>query len=606
MSDLRGVQRALGLDWALARYRLDGAKVIHDFEASGHTYDAPQVLVLDYTVIRIFPDGSSLELTHNIFRVQSQEAANDLGEFHPPDGADILTLHTVKADGRRIEPDVISGKSSISLPNLTPNDYVEFEYVRAADPPHAFPNGYLGDRFYFESFEVPFDRSEETLIMPKDMHPLVDPRGPAPHTEEHLDGNLRVLHWGVHQSRPLVAEPDSVSAREFIPSINVGIHATWAEFVDGLRDVLADRDPVDPAARRQALQILGDAKSADDLTKAKKLYAWVLANIESSNDTFGVAPAQLADRTGNRARVLAYMLRLVGVPAKLVIARSAGTDQTRSALPDDETYTDLVVMIGGAHHPIFLATGQRGAPFGYLPPALRGQDGIVLAEGAPRVQLPAGRADEDLREVHIDATLRANGSAHLDVVETFHGTGAVSWRDQLEGIPRATLHQRFEEAYVARIVPGASLGSLHIVGREHAEEPLSLHYGVDVSSFGRRSGNQWLVPALYPAQLASSYATQPTRTTTELVAPGVAYDVTVDVHVPHGTHLGSTPSDVTLHSRDGIHFTLRAHPIEGGVHIARSVRIPLMRITPDHYRGFAGFCRNVDQAEARELPVRLH
>ena len=99
-------------------------------------------------------------------RVQSQEAVDENGEFSMPEGARLLTLHTVKADGTRLEPDAIAGKSSLSLPNLAPGDYVEFETVRGESPSVGFPGGYLGDRFYFKSFEVPFDHSELVVVLP--------------------------------------------------------------------------------------------------------------------------------------------------------------------------------------------------------------------------------------------------------------------------------------------------------------------------------------------------------------------------------------------------------------------------------------------------------
>lgn len=605
MAELHRVQRVLGEPWALGPYRLDGARIIRDFEASGRTYDQPQVLVLDYTVVRVFEDGSSLELTHNIYRVQSQEAADELGEFSPPDGAEVLRLHTIKADGRRLEPDAIAGKDTISLPRISPGDYVEYEYVRASEAAPAFANGYLGSRFYFQSFEVPFDRSELTIVLPRSMEPVVDPRGPAPRMEERVDGDVRVLHWLVSESRPLVQEPASVAPREYIPSVNVGVRATWPRFVDGLRDVLLDRDVRDPAARRLALGILGDTRRGDATARARKLYAWVLENIEENGEAFGLAPAMLADRAGNRARVLHYLLGLVGVPSKLVAARGAGADQTRSDLADDETYQNMLVMLGEGDRAVFLFTGERGAPFGYVPPVLRGQDALVLAEGAQRVQIPAGRDGEDRRSVQARAQLARDGSARVEVVETFRGAGAVSWRGQLEGIPAAVLEQRLEEGYVSRLVPGATLVSMRIDGRESPEEPLVLRYVFDVPALGRRQGAAWIVPGLFPSMLAPSYARLPARTTAQLNAPPTDLDVSIEIVLPDGARIARSPSPAQVRGPGNARFTSRAQRTERGIRVDRSVRIPLSRIAPDEYPGFATFARGADEAEAREIAISM-
>ena len=39
-------------------------------------------------------------------------------------------------------------------------DYVEFEYVDPAGPPTAFPGGFYGERFFFQSFDAPLDLSQ--------------------------------------------------------------------------------------------------------------------------------------------------------------------------------------------------------------------------------------------------------------------------------------------------------------------------------------------------------------------------------------------------------------------------------------------------------------
>jgi len=605
LNDLRRVRAAIGGIDDLRPYRMDGARVIRDFEASGRTYDQPKVLVLDYTVIRVYDDGSTLELTHNVIRVQSEEAVDEEGEFRLPEGARLLTLHTVKADGRRLEPDMIEGKETISLPNLALGDYAEFEYVRTGSPPTGFPGGYLGDRFYFQSFEQPFDRSELTVLMPRAMTPLVDPRGPAPRAEERFDGDLRILHFGVHESRPLVVEPGAVSVREFIPSVNLGVGATWERFIDGLRDALADRDVRDPASERVLREILGDARTADPVARAKLVYAWVLREVEDSQEFFGLAPAMLASRNGHRARILRYLLRLAGVPAEIALVRSKGADSTQSDLADGETYQGVLVRITGPRGPIWLATGDRGAPFGYVPPPLRGQDGIVLAAGAPRVRIPEGAAHADRRTLDLDVQLRADGSAAVAATETFRGMGAVYWRQQLEEIPNDQLEQRFEEAYVARLVAGASLSSLRMTGREDPEAPLVFEYAFEVSALGRRIGDHWAIPGLFPTRLAQSLARLPARTTTELVPSPVDVEVVAHIVAPSGVAMPEIPRPIDLRGPHGMKFTLVGSRDGSALVLTRSVWVPTSRIEASEYPAFAELCRAADEAESREVPIAL-
>lgn len=608
MAQLRWARHVMGGENDIDRWRVDGTKVLERFKASGHHYDAPQVLVWDYMAVRVFPDDSSFQIIHQIYKVNSQEAVNKQGEFHLPSGARLLQLYTIKPDGTRLEPDQISGKSTISLPNLAPGDFVESEFVMFQDSPGGMPGAVLGDRFYFQNFDTPFDHSELKVIVPKSMPLTVDPRGPAPKTVVHDEGNLRVYDWSVNQNRPLVPEPMSVAPKEWIQSIRWGIHAKWDLVVNGLLDALVDKDVADPAARRLAERVLGDARNGDALTKAKRLYHWVLANVEDSNAVFGQAASMLAQRTGDRSRILRYMLGLTGVKSKLVLSRSIASDQTRGKLADDDTFTNLLLMVepGGGHAPVFLSMADRGAPFGYLPPGLRGQEALVIAPGAPRVTVPKGRPGEDRSTAELTVQLAADGSASFQVVQTFRGAGAVGWRGNLEGVPDAILRQKFDEQYVAHLVPGAHMTDLKIEGRKDPEKPFVLRYSFDVPAFGRRQGGAWIVPALLPPKLTARYATLAKRTTTEVVAPPFEQDLTLELQVPSGIALPVPWKPVKLEGPGGASLVVRAERKGQQMVIERRTHVPLMRVAPDAYRRWAIFCRSADEAAERELAIRMH
>lgn len=602
--ELRRVMDAIGGESPLERFRQDGAEVIRALEASGRTYEEPLVLVLDYTAYRVFEDGSALELTHNIFRLQSQEAVDALGELAVPDGARMLTLQTVKEDGRRLEPDEIAGKDTISFPSLAPGDFIEFEYVRPHPAPVGYPGGFVGDRFYFRSYETPFDRSELVVVTPRDLELIVDPRGEAPRAEERIEGDVRIHRWRVEESRPFVQEPGSIPAREFFPSIAWGHGASWAMYVESLRDVLADRDPRDPAALRLVRRILGEEpERASAEQRAARLYRWVLANIEDTDEVFGMAPAMLAARTGNRARILRYLLELAGLDAELALVRSFSSDATRSELPDDSTYQNLLVRVD-VGEPIWLYTGMRGAPFGYVPPVLAGMDALVLNEAAELTEVAPRELEADLHTVEADVQLEHDGSARVSVIETFHGAGAVAWREQLDEIPPADLEQRFESAYVASLLGGGRLLRLAVSGRENPEQPLVLQYEVALDPFAQRARGAWVVPSIYPARLGTQYAPVASRSIPQLIPAGLALDVVVRVRAPEGGAVVGGPEDVTLETL-GAEASVESELQDGVIVVRRRYRVPRMRIAPSDYPELAGFARASDSAESAEITVRM-
>lgn len=606
LSSLRRLVPVVGGEHVLAPWRRDGAAAIAAFEKSGHRYDAPQVLVFDYMAGRLFDDGSSLELVHTIQKAQSQEAVNDLAEVRVPQDALLLTLRTIKPDGRRLEPDAIAGKDAISLPSVEPGDYVETEYIVRKDPPEGVPGAYLGERFYFESFEIPFDHSEMVMILPERMPFVVDPRGPAPPLEQRVEGGLRILRWHVDQSAPLKGEADAVNAREYIPSVRLGVGGAWRVFVDGIRDVLADRDVVDPELAQLAARVVHGAAPGDLVQRAERLHSWVLENVEQTNDMFSQAAAMLRARAGNRARVLHYLLRLAGVPARLALVRSMASDQTVSPLADGDTYDQLLVTFEDHGRATWLHTTDRWAPFGYLPPLLRGQPALLLEPGAPERTLPASVAGADRRTLTVDLSLAANGAAHFEVVEDVRGAGAVAWREQLASVPAAELDRRFEEEYVARLVPGATLRSVRVTGRAQTDPTMRLAYAFDVKSLGRPEHGGWAIPSMLATRLAANYTRVAARTTHQLVNNPLDVDVVFRIHLPPGARLPPLPEDLRLVAALGGRpsFALRYRWDGRTLLVERNVRVPTMRVAPGEYAAFARFCHDADTAEARELVWR--
>jgi hypothetical protein len=607
MASLRRLVPIAGGEHALARYRRDGSAEIAKFEASGRRYDAPQVLVFDYMAGRLFDDGSSLELVHTIQKAQSSEAVDDLAEVHVPEGALVLTLRAIKPDGRRLEPDAIAGKDTISLPSVEPGDYVEFEFIVRREPPEGMPGTYLGERFYFQSFEIPFDHSEMLLILPEDAPYVLDPRGAAPALVERVDGGLRMLRWQVDQSASIKGEPDAVNPREYVPSVRVGIGGSWRDFVDGVRDVLVDRDVFDPEIAALASRIVGNAAPTDFSLRARRLYAWTLAHVEQSDEMFAQAATMLRARSGNRTRVLHYLLRLAGVPARLALARSMASDQTRSSLADGDTYDQLLVTFDDRGRTTWLHTVERWAPFGYLPPLLRGQPAVLLEPGAPERTLPPGAEGADRRTLTIDLLLTADGGARFDVVEDVRGAGAVAWREQLESVPAAELHRRFEEEYVARLVPGATLRSVRIAGRRQSDPSMKLAYAFAVRKFARAEPGGQVIPSILPTRLAANYARASARATNQLVDNPLDVDVVLRIHPPPGGKPPRLPEDLKLVAALGERpsFALRYRWDGRALSVMRSVRVPAMRVTPGEYAAFARLCHDADVAEARELVFRL-
>ncbi|MGB0680640.1 MAG: tetratricopeptide repeat protein, partial [Polyangiales bacterium] len=429
LGKLHPVAHAIAGLGALSAERFDAGRVIQAFEARQLPEDDAQVMVLDATTVQLFSDGSALELTHNIYRLQSQEAVDEQGEFRIPDGAEMLQLHTIKADGRRLEPEHIAGKATLSLPQLEPGDYVEIEYLRHHRSPPAFPAGYLGDRFYFQTLGVPLHFSRLRLLSAPQVEITVDARGPAPRVQVQRRDGLLVRTWQVEHSPAAQSEPGSVDPREHLPSVRLGWRVRRVDLFASIRNLLISRDPYDDAAARLVRRLLRGKTTLH--AKARHLYRWTLKHIEHRGDMFALAPAMLAARRGHRSRVLHYLYKLAGLPSALWLSADLFSPPKPGLLPDETRFNHLLVAVGTGQTERVLAPEWRYLPYGDLPPALRRQPAWELSAAMPEHRLPDSGPAADRHRIAATLHLGDNATATLEVRERLHGYPAWLWRTQL-------------------------------------------------------------------------------------------------------------------------------------------------------------------------------
>lgn len=587
----------------LEAWRLDGRRVLREFEASARRYDAAAVLVLDYTVRRSYRDGSALELTHNIVKVQSQEGVDAFGEFNLPNGATLWTIRTLKADGRVLEPENVAGKESLSLPDLRPGDALEFEYVRALSPSDVAPGGFVTDRFYFRGFEVPYDHSELVVVTPGEQLLEVDPRGPAPTTQREIENGLVEYRWRVNESRRMTPEPSSVAAREFIPSVAVGVGATWERFADALRARFIDLDPVDPEAVRLVRTITRGAHTVRE--KIARVHRWVIENVqqEGGGTPFESAPRMVAARQGHRTRVLRYLLTLAGVRSDIGLVRLGNGDSTRSELADDQTFQSLMLRVETETGRQWITAADANAPWEYVPPAVAGGEALMLLPGAPRDRVTGFDLRGHTRVQRVALALDAEGGGRASVRETLSGYPATSVRAALRRMDAANRDRQFE-AYVGGMVTGASLGSLDVRGLRDPEHALELGYLFTAPAMAPRTERTLRFDGMFHVEAARTWAQTPSRTVPLWNGDPIDATLELDVTLPEGATVSTLPS-AEHGEAPGVRWELTWSRTPGGFRIVRHVEIPTGRVSVEDYPSFAGAMHALDAADGREVVITL-
>ncbi len=628
--DVRRAARAMAVPLPLDGYRLDGRDVIRTFTASGRVYEAPAVVVLDRTVGRVFPDGAQMILTHQIVRVQSKDAIDRWAEVQVPPGAEVLTLRTHKPDGTTREPEDIAGKETVSAANVAIGDFIEWETLETRGSSAAFRPGFLGERFYFQSFEAPLDRSEYVLVTPRAMALSFDRRAgaPTPAVTEAADG-ARVTTFAAARAGQLFAERASVPPVEYVPSVRVACGVTFARWARYVAEQLHGTARTSAAVAETAAKILADAGGAATPrgARAAALVRWVTDNIEDGEDLRDPATLTLARGRGNRPALALALARALGVPARQVLARSRLIADAGAATPVEELddFSESVIELdvgtetGAKAVPKSVDVDLRlkHAPFGYLPPSLDGARTLSLPDGVFGVARGTGAVDH--RSVDVSIRLDEQGGGVATATEELTGWPALEWAELVDrlGADRSRLRQDFEQRWLGVQFPGARLNDLDVDVPKGAPgtSPVRVRYSFVSPQLAVRGDHEMtLLPTFFRSQPGRRFATEARRETTLMLGFDVPVHLRATVELPRAADLVEATPGVPgggvdrVERAGGYHFVeerrLRAGSPEVLV-LTRDSAMPLQRIAPRDYAGVAADLRRVDGLEQQAIRIRL-
>lgn len=579
-------------------FRLDGKQVIAAFEkdASKPKWDTPAVIVLDRTVTRVFPTGARLTLTHNIIRVQDKDGIDKFAEVTIPGDADVLTLRTVKADGTTREPEELAEKESISVPDVEPGDYIEFEYIDPGPPPGAFPGGFLAERFFFRSYDAPLYRSEYVVAAPRDMKLQIDRRGQGvPDAQLARDGALAVYTFATKLAPQVFSEPASAPFAEFLPSVRVGAGLSTV----GWRNYLADQQLLAARANgellRRAAEITREARGPAE--KVRAVDAWVRRRIKGGGALDEGATSILAREEGNRITLEAALLRAAGVAAEIWLAHSPRGADLDGELPDLEGYDEPILRAGG----LWIDPRYRHAPTGFVSPALRGARAFPLTAGPlVRGRVPTENGDD--RRMDFDVKLGGDGSAEVSVREELRGWPAVEWREALEKLAADRVGPEFEQHTLGFHFPGASLLALAWEGKDDDAGPFVVRYRFRAPQLARRVGRELILPAPFAAQLGKRYVGVAARKTPLMIDYAPPTHVHARVALPERT-VATLPPRVRAEAQFGT-FEQAVVDAAGAVELDARFAMSDARLPAEEYRAIVDFAARVDRAEAKAIAIR--
>lgn len=585
----------------LEPYRQDGRAVISAFQAwerSGHRMDGTAARVLDYSALWVHDDGSSEMLEHEIQKIQSQEAIHSESEAEPPSGL-VLHMRVIKADGRVLEPEPVSGKATLTLPHVEVGDFVEVEHITSEAGDGARGRQYRSPQWFFREADKGYWRSEFVVITPSNRKLEIEARGNVPPPQTKDMGAFEERRWRVDLSPPAELEGDGPPITEFLPSVRVGWGISLDTTLARLVDVVSDETPLDPRLSELAREIVrGTSPGATD-ERARRLYRWVLDNIQDGKETDG--RRVLTGRSGVRQAAFRYLLRLVGIDCEFALVKNRLAIPPLGEISDVEQYDGLVLRLNTDHGLRWLTVKDKFAPYGYVPAEWRDQPAVRLVVGTPRDVLHApgdvdGAVYEGTADVHDD------GSATLDLTFTFQGDRAIMWRTAIDQIPEAKLTDFVERELIAPSFDGGHVRDLRIERAKDLDVPFVMHLRVDAPELAKPvpSGLSLHPPFAPPlAQLAAL----PQRRTALLRRSSWRAEVRIRVVLPRSSRIGSPL--VNGRRRDGDALVTVNDAADGHtIQFDRVINVPSGRVQPGvEYAAWQNFVQASDALLTRDVVV---
>lgn len=419
------------------------------------------------TSYRLEADGTTTSTTHEVIRLNSRKAIEELGEhrtmIYVP-AYEKLTLHTARVHKTNskiveIEPKHVQLRDTatdflvyaadkqliISFPNLAVGDVLEVKWsVRGRNPEY---QGHFFTRYGFGDERYPIARDVFQVILPKDrplVHAVLNPqRGPADFKPIVQQGEHHTTYtWTANTCRPLPKEDHAPSREDARLMVGVSTMKSWDDVLAWKRQLRAKCWECTADLKQIVRDVTAGLKTP--LEKAKALTYWVRREVRyvSAGEKHDYTPHMPATVVANRygdckdtSQLLAVLLKEAGLPVALVTLGVLGDGQIVKELPSPwGSHAILLVTLDGKDH--WIDTTASLNAWDFLPVGDRDRLAYVIDDqGIRLLRTPALRAD-DLRIVQTtNVQFAANGDSTIERTTTSHGLAAIERRDDFVDVP---------------------------------------------------------------------------------------------------------------------------------------------------------------------------
>lgn len=401
--------------------------------------------------------------------------------------AEIVEAYTRKADGRRIDvpkanyqvkinkgddptAPVFSDFSSVSLvfPDVAVGDTVVFS-SRIIQSEAIFPNHFTAAELF--SRQMAFDNARVEVEYPEGMWVQYAAREMQEKVSSPAPGR-KLVEWTYTNPQPVKSERRDYSAMDpdKEPGVSFSTFRNYQEIAAAYGARALPKAQVTDRIKELAGQIVGDKTAPRD--QAQALYEWVAETLTYGGNCVGVGtvvPRELSFVLDNKmgdckdhATLLQALLAARGIDSTqaLVNARSI---YTLPKIPVVSQFNHVINYIPAFD--LFLDATSKEAPFGILPPSVRGKVAFLAGKDNEQRRIPTpARATE--QKVVSKLKIAEDGSLSGTVEAFLKGDAAISLRQWARDLPKEK-----EEDFIKDLFRSAGLVA---TGRLLKDDPAGL------------------------------------------------------------------------------------------------------------------------------------
>ncbi len=471
----------------------------------------------------------------------------------------------------------------------------------------------------FQQFGVSVQRSEFTMIMPKDLglnQRLINATF-KPFIDE--SGNTRRFQWVMTDLTAVASEP-------FMPSVSVlphlelsperfGVEKTegsmkdWASFGKFMNELNRGRDVVSPEMAAKIKEMTVNCKT--NAEKIDTLYHYLQQTMRYVSVQLGIGGWQTFDalyveknKYGDckaLSNFMKSMLKVAGIEAQLVVV-SAGEDDFFDPDPTFclPHFNHMILHIPSEN--MFLECTSDDKPTGYIGTFTQGRGVLLITEnGGKIVKTPALNVETNGQMSKATIQLAADGSATLKNASILRGSFQDDIRQMLKGLSKEDFRKKFQESHK---LPPFKIDALE-TSVERNKPEVNINYTFSFEKYGSKAGTRLFVPV----NLHNAFDDTPAPTEKRIhpiEAGGSGYSETVEttLNLPDGYDVETIPTPKTeLNSIYGS-YSSTIEKSEKAVIFRRTMTIKPVAQPAEKFTEFREFYKKMQQADAAKVVLK--